>query len=230
MTRTSTTLFTPNARPEAVFFDLDGTLADTAPDLGAAANRLRQSEGLPALPLEHLRPHTSHGVRGMLLAAFSMTPAHTAYAEYAERFLTYYAEHICEHTRLFEQMAEVLDRLDASGTKWGIVTNKRHQYTQPLVTELGLMQRAHCVISGDTAARPKPAPDPLLLACELTDTHPQNCVYVGDDVRDIQAGRAAGMVTAAAAYGYLGIDHPLTDWNAHFVIQSPIELLPACGL
>lgn len=215
---------------EAVLFDLDGTLADTAPDLGAAANRLRIEAGLAPLPLTTLRPHTSSGVRGMLWCAFGITPEHRDYAALSERFLAHYADNICVATRLFDDMHALLDALDTAAIRWGIVTNKRKRYTDALIAALDLQHRACCVISGDSAARPKPAPDPLLLACAQTGLTAARCVYVGDDLRDIQAGRSAGMTTVAAAYGYLGEGAPVTEWQADHIIQSPTELMRVLGL
>ena len=217
-------------RTEAVLFDLDGTLADTAPDLGASANHLRAQAGLPPLPLSALRPHTSSGVRGMLGAAFGLTPDAPEYAGLAERFLHHYADNLCVNTRLFEQMDEVLDALDGAGIRWGIVTNKRRQYTEPLMAALQLHERACCIISGDSAPRPKPAPDPLLLACEVARLDATRCLYVGDDLRDIQAGHAAGMVTVAAGWGYLGTDSTPENWQAHHLFQQPRELLVLLGI
>lgn len=218
------------ATPDAVLFDLDGTLADTAPDLGEAANRLRQRYELLPLPLTTLRPHTSHGVRGMLETAFGVGQDDPRYASLAEQFLELYADRLCHHTTLFDGMDELLGALERASIKWGIVTNKRMRYTDPLIAALSLDRRACCVISGDSAARPKPAPDPLLLACKQASLAPSRCVYVGDDLRDIEAGRAAGMTTVAAAYGYLGNDTPVEHWQADAIIHSPKELLRLMGL
>ncbi len=220
----------PADRIEAVLFDLDGTLADTAPDLGTAANLLREQFGLDPLPLEVLRPFTSSGVRGMLGAGLGIDPEDADYPDMAERFLEIYAANLCVQTRLFDEMHDLLDALDVASVKWGIVTNKRRRYTDPLVAALDLTHRACCVISGDSALRPKPAPDTLLLACERAGLEPHTSVYVGDDLRDIQAGRAAGMRTIAAAYGYLGNDEPIERWNADAIICSPRELLPLVGI
>ena len=217
------------APTRAVLFDLDGTLADTAPDLGAATNALRAQLGLEPLPLEVLRPFTSSGVRGMLGAGLGIHPEDTDYPGMAERFLDIYAENLCVHTCLFDGMQDLLDALETAHINWGIVTNKRSRFTDPLVIALDLAHRACCVISGDSAPRPKPAPDPLLLACERACLEPHTCVYVGDDLRDIQAGQAAGMRTIAAAYGYLGNDGPIELWNADAIIRSPRELLPLVG-
>lgn len=215
---------------KVVLLDLDGTLADTAPDLAAAANRLREEAGLAPLPPARLRPFTSSGVRGMLRAAFDLTPECPGYAQLAERFLGLYANNLCDATVLFDGMDEVLARLEAASIKWGIVTNKRAQYTQPLVAALGLNERACCVVSGDSAARPKPAPDTLLLACRQLGVGVGECVYVGDDLRDVQAGQAVGMRTVAAAYGYLGEDLPIERWGADAIIHAPLDLPPLIDL
>jgi phosphoglycolate phosphatase len=215
---------------DAVLFDLDGTLADTAPDLGAAANRLRADDGLPPLPLEILRPHTSSGVRGMLRSAFDIGPQDPEFPALSARFLEHYRDNLCIATRLFDRMHELLDALEGNSIKWGIVTNKRSAFTDPLIEALGLSKRACCIVSGDAAPRLKPAPDTLLLACRIAAVDASRCVYVGDDLRDIQAGRSAGMATVAAAYGYLGLEVPVSDWQADHIIHDPMELLPIIGL
>lgn len=214
----------PVAVLEAVLFDLDGTVADTAPDLAAAANRLRQEACLEPTPLALLRPHTSSGVRGLLAAAFGITPDDKRYPGLASRFLDYYAEALCVHTTLFSGIAELLDRLDASGIAWGIVTNKRARFTLPLVERLGLATRTRCIVSGDTAGAPKPSPLPVLHACALLGVEPRSALYVGDDLRDIQSGRAAGTLTAAVSYGYLGVGLPIDHWEADFIADHPGDL------
>lgn len=230
MTPTSTTWYTPSVNAEAVLFDLDGTLADTAPDLAAAANQLRSEHGLPPLPLAQLRPHTSSGVRGMLHAAFDIGPHDPRFTALSDGFLAHYRSHLCVATRLFDHMHTLLDTLEAHSIKWGIVTNKRSTLTNPLIDTLGLTARACCIVSGDAAPRLKPAPDTLLLACELAALNASRCLYVGDDLRDIQAGRSAGMATVAAAYGYLGLEVPVSEWQADHIIHHPMELLPILGL
>lgn len=209
---------------EAVLFDLDGTVADTAPDLGAAANALRGEEGLPPLPLVQLRPYTSHGVRGLLRIAFAIDGQHPDYPRLSARFLELYAANLCRETRLFDGMEELLARLENRGIPWGIVTNKRSRYTLPLMDALGLAARTPCIVSGDTTPSPKPSPLPVLHACRLLAVSPANALYVGDDRRDIEAGRAAGTSTAAVTYGYLGDSGPVLSWNAHFVVDHPLEL------
>ena len=214
---------------EAVLFDLDGTLADTAADLGDALNGLRAEADLPPLPASSIRPHVSQGVRGLLRIGFAIAPGHADYPAMHQRFLARYERALCNSTTLFAGVAELLDALDAMDLRWGIVTNKTSRYTLPIVAALGLGRRCACIVSGDSAPRPKPAPDPLLLASGLVDTPPGQCVYVGDDLRDIEAGTAAGMETVAAAWGYLGDGKPIAEWGAGTIIESPAGLLPVLG-
>ena len=209
---------------DSVLFDLDGTLADTAPDLGWAANALREAEGMEPLPLATLRPWTSQGVRGLLRTAFGIAPGQAGYDDLAQRFQAIYAERLCVDTVLFEGVAELLDELEALGLAWGIVTNKRMRYTDPLVAQLGLTPRTTCVVSGDTTAEAKPSPLPVLHACQLLGCRPERTLYVGDDRRDIVAGNAAGCRTVAAAYGYLGDSGPAMAWGADWIIGQPREL------
>ena len=209
---------------DAILFDLDGTLADTATDLGTVLNRLRHEAGLASLPPESIRPHVSKGVRGLLGIGFSITPDHDRYAELHQRFLTHYSDSLCVATHLFDGIAELLGRLEAEGIKWGIVTNKPSRYTLPLTEALDLARRAACIVSGDSSPRPKPAPDPLWLASTLAGATPERCLYVGDDLRDMQAAHAAGMGAVAAAWGYLGDDQPLDEWGADAIIQAPADL------
>lgn len=209
---------------EAVLFDLDGTLADTAADLGAVLNLLRTEAGQPPLPSETIRPHVSKGVRGLLGIGFALAPGDDHYAALHQRFLACYGDSLCIATTLFEGAADLLERLDAESIKWGVVTNKTSRYTLPLMQALGLARRAACIVSGDSSPRPKPAPDPLLLASVLAGADPTRCLYVGDDLRDMQAARAAGMGAIAAAWGYLGDDLPLEEWGADTIIRSPAEV------
>ena len=210
---------------EAVLFDLDGTLADTAADLGAVLNRLREESGANPLPHDAIRPHVSKGVRGLLGIGFALKPGDACYAELHQRFLGYYANALCVNTRPFEGVVELLDRLEGCGIAWGVVTNKTSRYTLPLMEALGLARRAVCIVSGDSSPRPKPAPDPLLLACTIAGARPASSLYVGDDLRDMLAARAAGMGAVAAAWGYLGDDRPLEEWDADTIIESPADLL-----
>jgi len=211
-------------RLQAVLFDLDGTLADTAPDLGDAANRLLQEAGLPPRPLAELRPYTSQGVRGLLFAGFGLQPDSSEYSRLAARFLELYAARLCVDSRLFVGIDRLLAQVEQSGLNWGIVTNKRMRYTAPLVAQLGLSPRTRCVVSGDTTAAAKPSPLPILHACELLACAPGSSVYIGDDRRDIEAGRAAGCLTIAAAYGYLGDSGCPSTWGADHIAASPEEI------
>lgn len=204
----------PAPAPAGVLFDLDGTLADTADDLGAAANHVRHTLGLEPLPLAAYRPAASAGARGLLGVALGLTPEHADFARHRSAFLDYYREHLCVHTVLFDGVAELLEMLEQRGCAWGVVTNKPRALTQPLMQALRLDTRAACCVSGDDAARPKPAPDTVLLACSQAGLAPARCWYVGDDLRDIQAGRAAGLYTVAADWGYLGEGGPIHTWGA----------------
>jgi N-acetyl-D-muramate 6-phosphate phosphatase len=208
-----------------VLFDLDGTLADTAPDLGAALNHARAEDGLSALPLAQLRPVTSQGVRGLLREGYGIHPDNERYAALANRVLVHYTANICVASALFSGMEELLARLDAKGIKWGIVTNKHARFTMPLVAALGLTQRTSSIVSGDTAARAKPAPDPLLHAAAESGFAPTQCVYLGDDERDIIAANAAGMPSFAVRWGYIGTDKPIEDWGADHIIDQPLDLM-----
>ena len=209
---------------QAVLFDLDGTLADTAPDLAAAVNKMRHERGLEMVPLDDLRPLASAGARGLIGGAFGIGPEHPDYPAMRDEFLANYEADLCIETTLFQGIDAVLDELDARGVRWGIVTNKVARLTEPLVALLGLDLRAGCVVSGDTTPHSKPHPAPLLHAARELDLAPERIVYVGDDLRDVQAGFAAGMVTVAAAYGYCGNDIPPTQWHAQHVVRSTAEL------
>jgi 2-phosphoglycolate phosphatase len=208
----------------AVLFDLDGTLADTAPDLAGAANEMRAARNLAALPLAALRPYASHGARGLLGAALARTPADTDYEALRDEFLQRYEARLCAQSQLFANVEDLLVALAARSLPWGIVTNKIARFTIPLVQLLGLASRARVVVSGDTTAHTKPHPEPLLHAARALGLAPAECLYVGDDRRDIEAGHAAGMGTVAAAYGYCADTDP-RDWSADALINSPIELL-----
>ena len=214
-----------SATDALLLFDLDGTLIDSAPDLAGAANDLRAAHGLTPLPYEALRPMVGTGARGMVGVAFGVQPADARFAGLRDAFLDRYAERLLQSTDLFEAMKPVLDSLDAAGLRWGIVTNKAARFTDPIVAGLGLAARAAVVIAGDTTAYAKPHPEPLLEAARRLGVAPSACAYVGDDLRDMVAGRAAGMVTMAAAWGYLGLGEPVTDWGADHVFSSPTQLL-----
>lgn len=211
----------------AVLFDFDGTLADTAPDLGSALNRMRNDRGLPALPLEGIRAYASSGARGLLQVGFNLTPEDPAYAAMREEFLRNYSAAICVHTRLFQGIDELLAAIESRGMVWGIVTNKAIGLTTPLVARLGLADRAACVVGGDTTPHLKPHPASLLHAAAQIRIPAAECCYVGDDLRDIQAAKAAGMFSVAVEYGYSGTgnDGP-HSWNAEAVIGTPLDLIP----
>ena len=211
------------AIPRAILFDLDGTLADTAPDLAAAVNQLRAKRGLSPSPYERLRPAASSGARGLIGAAFGLTPEDDGYDELHVDFLKNYAAALAVESRLFDDIAELLDTLVTNGVRWGIVTNKAARFTDLLVPQIGL-HAASCVVSGDTTPHPKPHPAPLLEAARRLELEPGECWYVGDDLRDIQAGQAAGMKTIAAAWGYCGNMEP-TGWNADAIAAHPLQLL-----
>jgi N-acetyl-D-muramate 6-phosphate phosphatase len=209
----------------AVLFDLDGTLIDSAPDLGAAADKMRVARGLPSLPLELYRPMAGAGARGMLGVAFGMTPDHPDFAALREEFFVNYETCMTERTYAFGGIPELISQLLARGMAWGVVTNKSMRFTGPLTRCMSLFATAATVVGGDSTAHAKPHPAPLLEAARQLKLEPDRCMYVGDDERDVLAGRAAGMVTVAATYGYLGRNPDARRWGAHAHIDSPIELL-----
>lgn len=209
--------------PRAVLFDLDGTLADTAPDLAAAVNRLRIERGLEPAPYERLRPVASAGARGLVGAAFGVKPGDAEFETLRDAFLATYEANLAVDSRLFDGVEAMLAHLQSQGMSWGVVTNKAARYTEALVPQIGL-GHAGCVVSGDTTPHAKPHPAPLLEAARRLGCEPQHCWYVGDDLRDIQAGHAAGMTTVAAAWGYCGHSEPLT-WNADLLAESPLHLI-----
>jgi len=212
-------------RTRLILFDLDGTLVDTAEDLAAALNRCRERRGLAPTPPGELRPWTSHGARGLIERAFGLTPADEGYDELRAEFLDHYEQALCVHSRLYEGIEQTLASIEATDRLWGVVTNKPARFTGPLLRALGLAERASCVVSGDTAARAKPDPAPILHALAECRCEAAACVYVGDDLRDIQAGRAAGVGTVAAAYGYSASLDDVTRWQADLVIDRPQDLL-----
>lgn len=220
-TRTQITM--PLPPPRAVLFDLDGTLADTAPDLAAAINRIRTKRGLAPTPYELLRPVASAGARGLIGAAFGLKPGDEGYEELRVAFLDHYEAEIAVESRLFDGIESLLSALQEHDLQWGIVTNKAARFTDALVPQIGLTL-AGCVVSGDTASHPKPHPAPLFEAARRLSLEPQDCWYVGDDLRDIQAGRAAGMTTIAAAWGYCGDVEP-AGWEADALMATPLDLL-----
>lgn len=207
---------------EAVFFDLDGTLADTAPDLGYALNLLREQRGLPHLAQDIIRPYASHGARGLLQIGLGLTPENPDFGAARLEFLAFYERYLCHYTQLFAGIAELLDGLEKRGIPWGIVTNKPARFTDPLIERLGLAQRAACIVSGDTCANAKPHPEPLLHAARQAGKDPAKSLYVGDAARDIEAARAAGMTALVALYGYLDETDRPHEWQADGAIESPL--------
>ena len=209
----------------AVLFDLDGTLADTAPDLAGAVNRMRLRRGLPLLPVEQLRPVASAGARGMLAVGLGVSAADPQYERLREEFLVEYESALDVDSRLFDGALELLDALAAAGIAWGVVTNKAMRFTRPVLDALGVASRAAVVIAGDTTPHAKPHPEPLFEACRRLNLEPRQAVYVGDDLRDVQAARAAGMPVVAAAYGYLGETPDPASWGADAVIDTLPQLV-----
>jgi phosphoglycolate phosphatase len=205
-----------------LLFDLDGTLADTAPDLAQALNRLLEEHGREPLPFERIRNQVSNGSTAMVRLGFG---EHPRFEALRERFLELYAENLDLESRLFPGMETLLAFLERSGLQWGVVTNKPAFLTDPLMRRLGLEQRAACVVSGDTTAERKPHPEPLFHACRIAGVTPADCIYVGDAERDIEAGRAAGMDTLVALYGYIEPDLDPQDWGACALINEPREIL-----
>ncbi len=213
------------SQAQAVLFDLDGTLIDSAPDLGAAADQMRTDRGMPSLPLEQYRPLAWAGARGMLGVAFGMTPEHPDFPALREEFFRNYERRMTQLTYAFAGVAELIDLLRACGLAWGVVTNKSMRFTGPLTRAMPLFASAGTVVGGDTTPHAKPHPAPLLEAARQLGLPPAACVYVGDDERDIMAGRAAGMPTVAATYGYLGGNADTVTWGADARIDSPLDLL-----
>ena len=209
----------------AVLFDLDGTLIDSAPDLGAAADKMRTDRGLPSLPPARYRPMAGAGARGMLAEAFGMGPDHPDFAVMREEFFVNYESRMTEQTTIFDGVPELVLQILGRNMAWGVVTNKAARFTDPLTQAIPLFATASAVVSGDTTPHAKPHPAPLLEAAERLRVAPEHCIYVGDDERDIVAGLAAGMGTVAATYGYLGAKTDPSEWGAHAAIKSPGELL-----
>ena len=209
---------------QAVLFDLDGTLIDSAPDLGAAVDKMRVDRGMPSLPLVHYRPMAGAGARGMIGLAFGFTPEHPEYDAMKEEFFRNYEACMTQRTFAFEGVVQMIDALVAAHLPCGVVTNKSKRFAEPLTQAMPLFKTAAVVISGDTTPFAKPHPEPLFEAARRLGIAPSACVYVGDDERDIVAGHAAGMKTVAATYGYLGVQSDVEKWQAHANIQSPLEL------
>ena len=213
------------AHVRAVLFDLDGTLIDSAPDLGAAADLMRVARGMSSLPLERYRHMAGSGARGMLDVAFGLGTDHPEYETLRDEFLTHYEARMTQLTRVFDEVPEMLNSLHTAGLPWGVVTNKAQRFTLPLTASMTVFSNARALVCGDTTSHPKPHPAPLLEAAKRLGLDPKHCIYVGDDERDIRAGRAAGMSTVAARYGYLGVHSNVEAWQADAVIDSPAALL-----
>jgi phosphoglycolate phosphatase len=209
----------------AVLFDLDGTLVDSAPDLGAAADELRVSRGLPSLSLSDYRPLAGSGARGMLAVAFGITPDHADFETLKEEFFRNYERRLTHSTFAFDGVGELIASIVAKGMKWGVVTNKSVRFTAPLTGSMQLFSSAGAIVSGDTTPYAKPHPEPLFEAARRLSVAPQSCIYVGDDERDILAGKAAEMPTVAACYGYLGNKVETSLWGADAHIHAPLDLL-----
>jgi phosphoglycolate phosphatase len=208
-----------------VLFDLDGTLADTAPDLAFALNAVLQEQGRPPLPYENIRPVVSHGGIALIKHGFGIDETASEFQPLRQRLLDIYRDNIARETRLFDGMESLLEELEQRGLNWGVVTNKPGWLTEPLLEQLGILERAAAIVSGDTLPERKPHPAPMLLACEQSGSEAAQCLYVGDAERDIEAGRNAGMATLVALFGYLGEnDHPET-WQADGMVKTALEIL-----
>ena len=212
------------ALPQAVLFDLDGTLIDSAPDLGAAADKMRTDRGLPSLDYDLYRPMAGSGARGMLQIAFGLSPEHPDYEAFKDEFLNNYERAMTVRTVIFDGVHELLAHVSNLGLQWGVVTNKSQRFTLPLTAQIPMFAAAQAIISGDTTPHAKPHPEPLFEAARRLQLPPEQCWYVGDDERDIVAGKAAGMTTVAAHYGYLGSQDQVQSWGADHIIHSPLAL------
>ena len=211
---------------KAVLFDLDGTLVDSAPDLGFATDQMRVARGMPSLPLEQYRPMAGSGARGMLGIAFGIGPDHADFEALRDEFFVRYAECLTDRTYAFPGVDLLITGLLELGLAWGVVTNKSQRFSHPLTAAMPLFASASTIVSGDTTPYSKPHPEPLFEAARQLGLAPQECIYVGDDERDIQAGRAAGMRTVAATYGYLGTAADTRAWQADAQIDAALDLLP----
>lgn len=209
----------------AVLFDLDGTLIDSAPDLAAAADKMRTDRGMSSLPYELYRPLAGAGARGMLKVAFDITPEHSNFMAMREEFFANYEVAMTDLTYVFDGVDDLIEHLQLRQMPWGVVTNKMARFTDPLTAAMPLFATAQAIVSGDTTPHSKPHPEPLFEAARRLGLPPEVCLYVGDDERDIVAGRAAGMLTVAATYGYLGEKSNVSAWGADLSVDSPNKLL-----
>ncbi len=214
---------------KAVLFDLDGTFADTAPDLADALNKVRDENNLPPLPLESIRLETSNGAHALIKLGFEIDENDSKFSVLKNKLLENYSNSIARYTSLFNGIEELIDKLDQQNISWGIVTNKPERFTNPLMEQLGITQRTNCIVSGNTTAHSKPHPESLIYAAKLLNLAPHECIYIGDAERDIEAARNAGMPSLVAMFGYLGSDdHPET-WGADGFIDHPLEALIYLG-
>lgn len=208
-----------------VLFDLDGTLLDTAPDLAWALNELRQRHGQPVMPFEQIRPSVSHGGLALIKTGFGLDPEHPQTEPLRQELLSIYRDNIARETRPFPGITELLERLEQQHINWGVVTNKPAWLTDPLMAALGLAEQAACIVSGDTLPERKPHPAPMLHACSVAGSQPDECIYVGDAERDIEAGQRAGIKTMVALFGYIGPDDQPEAWGADTCVSDPAEIL-----
>jgi phosphoglycolate phosphatase len=210
---------------DTILFDLDGTLADTAPDLARTLNLLLIERNTPPLPFDQIRPHVSNGAAALVTLGFSLESNAPGFDELRQRFLELYTANLCRGTTLFPGMAELLQQIEQQSMRWGVITNKPARFTEPLMKALGIAARAACIISGDSASKRKPDPEPMLLACSQIGVEPGNCLYIGDARRDIDAGLNAGMQTLVANFGYIGTHDSPADWQAHGIIETPLAIM-----
>lgn len=215
----------PDNKINTVLFDLDGTLIDTAPDMAAALDLLCDEEHHTRLPYCNVRPIVSNGSVALVKLAFGDDLDEQTLDRLKIRYLEIYQDNLAVHSRLFDEMDQLLKQLEKNDIKWGVVTNKPGWLTEPLMEALGLAQRAACIVSSDSTENRKPHPEPMFYACKLTDAQPEECIYVGDARRDIEAGHNAGMKTIIAEYGYIGDWEDTSDWEADYHIQSPSQIL-----
>ena len=212
-------------RIDTVLFDLDGSLIDTAPDMALALELLCEEQQQPKLPFERVRPRVSDGSAALVRLAFGEHLDDARLEQLKQRYLTIYEAHLAVHSQPFPQIESLLQQLAARNMKWGVVTNKPGWLTTPLLEQLGLAQSAACIVSGDCTPNRKPHPEPMHRACELAGSEAQQCLYVGDAQRDIEAGNNAGMTTLVACYGYIDADTDLSGWQADGLIEQPGDIL-----
>jgi 2-phosphoglycolate phosphatase len=212
-----------------VLFDLDGTLVDTAPDLMCCLNMALARHGFAEVSHEGVKPFISFGARAMIAASLSESVDTRIEEELLVTMLDYYEHHIADHSTFFAGIEDTLSLIETQGLKWGVVTNKRERFTNPLMAALNLTGRASCIVSGDTTAYAKPHPEPMLAACSLAGVKPEHCVYIGDASHDIAAGKNANMKTLAARYGYLKPGDRPETWGADAVLESPAQITDWIG-